>query len=422
MAKVFLDITPLRVNRDFRFVWTGQVVNQLGSQLTLLALNAQLYALTKSKLALGLLGAAQLVPLVVCSIVGGTIADTYDRRKILLVMQILMAITSAGLALNGHSVWPIFVIAAIQSGLLGVDWPTRSATTATIVGPDLRVAAFALNSVVFNSAQVFGPLLGGLLVKASGPRLAYVVDVASYLWAFTFTSLVRPMPPSGKPAGVSIAAIADGFRYLRTQRLLQSTFVADLNAMVFGMPRALFAPMAYEVFKGGAGTLGVLTAAPAVGALVGGFLTGWVSRIVRQGRAVIVCIVIWGVAITGFGFSKVLWLGVVFLGIAGAADMVSAVFRNAISQETATDEMRGRMSSIFIAVVRGGPLVGDYEAGQVAALTSTQVSVVSGGLLCVGFRALIAWLYPELRRYRIGDLARPATVDDPDSAPARADQ
>ena len=407
MAKVFLDITPLRVNRDFRLVWSGQVVNQLGSQLTLLALNAQLYALTHSKLELGLLGAAQLGPLVVCSIIGGTIADTYDRRRILLVMQLLMAVTSAGLALNSHSVWPIFVLASIQAGLLGVDWPTRQATTATVVGPDSRVAAFALNSVVFNSAQVFGPLLGGLLVKLSGVRLAYGLDVVSYLWAFAFTSRMRPLPPTGKPAGVSIKAIGDGFRYLRTQRLLQASFVADFNAMVFGMPRALFAPMAFEVFKGGAGTLGILTAAPAAGALIGGFLTGWVTRIVRQGRAVIVCIVIWGLAIAGFGLSKMIWLGVLFLGIAGAADMVSAVFRNAISQDTATDEMRGRMSSIFIAVVRGGPLVGDYEAGQVAALTSTQFSVVSGGLFCVGFMGLVALAYPELRRYRLGDLRTP---------------
>lgn len=400
MAKVLLDITPLRENRDFRYVWTGQVVNQLGSQLTLLAMNAQLYGLTNSKLQLGLLGAAQLVPLLVFSMLGGTLADTYDRRKILLIGQLLMAATSVGLALNTNHVWPIFAIASIQAGLLGVDWPTRTATTATVLGDRHRESGFALNSLIFNFSMIVGPLLGGVAIRISGVRAAYLFDVVSYLWAFAFTTKVRPLPPVGQPAGVSLESIKDGFRYLRTQRVLQASFVADLNAMVFGMPRALFAPMAKEVFKGGAQTLGVLTAAPAVGAVVGTLVSGWLQRVVRQGRAVIICIVIWGLAIVGFGLSKSLWIAVVMLAIAGGADMVSAVFRNAISQRTATDEMRGRMSSIFIAVVRGGPLVGDYEAGQVAALTSTQFSVVSGGLACVGFMGLIALAYPELRHYR----------------------
>ena len=260
-------------------------------------------------------------------------------------------------------------------------------------------AAIALNIMMFNIAMVFGPMVGGVLIKASGVELAYWVDAATYGWAFVMMSRMRSVKPLGGGVGVSVEAIKDGFRYVRKHRLLQSTFVADLNAMVFGMPRVLFAPMATEVFRGGAGTLGLLTAAPAVGAVVAGLGSGWLGRVRRQGRAVILSIVIWGFAIAGFGLTSWLWFALLCLAVAGGADMVSAVYRSSISQNITTDEMRGRTSAIFVAVVRGGPLVGDFEGGAVAQIAGSQVSAVSGGLACVGFMGVIARAYPELRNF-----------------------
>ena len=408
VPRFLTDISPLREFRDFRYVWTGQVVNQFGSQLTLIALQKQLFDLTDSKLELGLLGAAQLVPLVASSVVGGTVADTFDKRRILLITQLLMALCSVGLALNGLAlnghggrphVWPIFVLAALNAAVVGCDWPTRQAMVPAIVGPEKLESAIALNIMMFNIAMVFGPLVAGVLISASGVRAAYVVDSVTYLWCFAMISRIRPVKPRQGGAGVSLASIKEGFRYLGTQRLLQATFVADLNAMIFGMPRVLFPPMAKEVFKGGARTLGLLNSAPAIGALIAGLGSGWFGRVRRQGRAVIVCIVVWGIAIAGFGAVPWLWAAVVCLVVAGGADMVSAVYRSSISQKTATDEMRGRMSAIFISVVRGGPLVGDFEGGVVAQIGGTQFSAVSGGLACVVFMALIARVYPELRTY-----------------------
>jgi MFS family permease len=411
VARLLLDVSPLRTSREFRLLWSGQVVSQVGSMLTVVAVPYQTYELTGSNAIVGLVSGVTLVPLVLGALWGGAIADAYDRRRILLVTQVLLAACSVGLAVNAASsspqVWPLFVCSSASAAVLSVDWPTRSALVPSLVGVDALEAALALNSLVFNLAQVVGPALGGLLIDQAGLAAVYVVDAVS----FTAVVVQVARMSSHRPARArrpGWAAVREGLGFVRRHRTLQSTFLADINAMVFGMPVALFPALADDVFGGGAATVGWLAAAPAAGAVIGAATTGWITRIERQGRAVIVSIAIWGLAIAAFGFTRSLPLALVLLAIAGAADLVSAVFRNSITQRVASDEMRGRMSSIFIAVVRGGPRLGDLEAGTVAAVTTPQVSVVSGGLACVAGIGVVARLYPELARWTRSSLREEA--------------
>ena len=401
--RLLADLTPLRVSRDFRFLFAGSGVSYLGRQLTVVAVPFQVFTMTRSSLAVGMVGLATVVPLVTLSLAGGAIADAVDRRKLLLVTQILSATTSAGLALNAGSssprLWPIYVLAALSAGLAGVDLPARSATIPRLVGRELYPSAAALGQIQFQIGQVAGPALAGVIISQVSLAAAYWIDVASFAAAVAGIALIAPQPPEGGGTRASLASIGEGLRYLRGRRLLVSTFLIDINAMVFGMPRALFPALGTGFFGGGALTVGLLYAAPGAGALIGALLTGWVGRVRRQGRAVIVSVLVWGGAIAAFGLVPWLPLGLAMLALAGAADVISAVFRNTILQMSVPDGLRGRLSSVHIAVVTGGPQLGDAEAGAVAALASPRFSVVSGGLACIVGVLVLLRLVPELARY-----------------------
>lgn len=404
-GRVFTDITPLRVSRDYRLLFTGQMVTWLGRQLTVVAVPIQVYDLTGSSFAVGLTGAAALGPLIVLSLAGGAIADAVDRRKLLIVTQVLLASTSAGLALNAQradpALWPLYVLSAAAAGLSGVDLPARNAMLPRLVGRDLFAAASALGQLGFQVGAAVGPALAGLLISRVNLAAAYWVDVATFGVSATMVALMRPQPPEGGGTRASFASIREGLRYLRGRRVLDSTFLIDLNAMVFGMPRALFPALGTGLFGGGEATVGLLYAAPGTGALLGAVFSGWVGRVRRQGMAVIIAVVAWGAAIALFGIARWLPLALVLLALAGAADVVSAVFRNTILQLSVPDALRGRLSAVHIAVVTSGPRLGDVEAGAVAALTSPQFSVVSGGIACVlGVLAVHAWA-PGLARYQL---------------------
>lgn len=391
------------MSRDFRLLFTGSAVSYLGRQLTVVAIPFQVFTMTGSSLAVGMIGLATLVPLVTLSLAGGAIADAVDRRKLLLVTQLLSAATSAGLALNAGSssprLWPIYVLAALSAGLAGVDLPARNATIPNMVGRQLYPSAAALGQIQFQIGQVAGPALAGVIISRVSLAAAYWIDVASFGAAVLAVLLIGPQPPEGGGTRASLSSIAEGLRYVKGRKLLLSTFLIDIDAMVFGMPRALFPALGTGFFGGGAATVGLLYAAPGAGALIGALLTGWVGGVRRQGRAVIVAVIVWGAAIAVFGLVPWLPLGLFLLALAGAADVVSAVFRNTILQLSVPDGLRGRLSSVHIAVVTGGPQLGDAEAGAVAALTSPRVSVVSGGVACiVGVAALIRWV-PDLARY-----------------------
>jgi MFS family permease len=401
--RLLADISPLRESRDFRLLFVGNAVSYLGRQLTVVAIPFQVYVLTGSSLAVGLTGLASLGPLVVMSLVGGAVADAVDRRKLLLVNVVAQAATSVALAVNASfdepALWPLYVLGALNAGLWGVDLPTRNAMVPGMVSREKFPAAAALGQLVFQVGQVAGPALAGLVISRIDLAAAYWIDAATYGAAFAAIVLIKPQPPAGGGTRAGLTSIKEGLSFLKGRRLLVSTFLIDVNAMVFGMPRALFPALGTGLFGGGAATVGLLFAAPGAGALLGALFTGWVGGVRRQGRVVVVSVLLWGAAIAGFGLVPWLPLALFLLAVAGAADVVSAVFRNTILQMSVPDGLRGRLNSVHIAVVTGGPALGDAEAGAVAALTTPRISVVSGGLACMlGVLMLVRWV-PELPRY-----------------------
>lgn len=405
--RLMADISPLRESRDFRLLFAGGAVSYLGRQLTVVAVPYQVFLMTGSSLAVGLTGLAALVPLVVFSLVGGAMADAVDRRKLLLITQVAQAATSVALALNAAAphprLWLIYVASALAAGVSGVELPTRNAMTPNLVRRELLPAAAALGQILFQVGLTAGPALAGLIISQVNLAAAYWIDVITFGAAVLAILAIKSQPPIDGGTRASVASIREGLAFLRGRRLLLSTFVIDINAMIFGMPRALFPALGTGLYAGGAATVGLLYAAPGAGALAAALFTGWVTRVRRQGRAVIIAVLVWGGAIAAFGLVRWLPLGLVMLAVAGGADVISAVFRNTILQASVPDALRGRLSAVHIAVVTGGPRLGDAEAGAVAALTSAPVSVVSGGVACMlGVLALVR-LVPELARYDAAD-------------------
>ncbi len=412
-----MDLGPLRDSRDFRLLFSGQLVSTLGTQLTAVAVPYQVFRMTGSSLDVGLVSLAQLVPLIVCSMAGGVLADTHDRRRVLMATEVLMAVASVGLALNGGlsrpALWPLFVLTAVQGGLAGFDRPTFNAAIPRLVRTSELAAAYSLWQVQFQLGIVVGPSVAGLVLAGSGVATVYWLDVASFVVSFVSVTLQRPQPPSdpqGRPP--AWRSLREGFAYLRGRQNLQGVYLLDIDAMVFGMPRALFPALGLDFFHGGAEVVGFLYAAPGVGALIGALTTGWVQSVRRQGRAVIIAVIVWGAAIAAFGLIDVLWIGLVLLALAGWADVVSAVFRNTILQTAVPDHLRGRLSAIQIAVVQGGPRLGDLEAGAVADGLGNAFSVVSGGVACVIGALLLAAALPGFRHQETADHE---TVDQPAS-------
>jgi MFS family permease len=405
VAKFFVDVRPLRESPQFRLLYSGQVVSSIGSQITVVAAPYQVYLLTRSSVMVGLLGLVAVVPLIAGSLIGGAFADAYDRRKILLLAQVLVGATSLGLAINAMlshpQVWLIFVLTALQAAFFGLDRPTRSAATPSLVSPADLPAAVALNQLLLQLSIVVGPALGGLLIAKVSVSSAFWVDTFSFLTAIAALLAMRPMRPEGGGTRASASSIVEGVRFLKGRQALQGSFLIDINAMVFGMPRALFPALGTTVYGGGAAAVGLLYAAPGAGAIVGALTSGWVSRVDRQGRATIVAVMAWGGSIALFGLTSSVPLALLFLALAGAADVISAVFRNTILQLSVPDRLRGRLSSVHIAVVTGGPRVGDAEAGLVAGLTSPTFSVVSGGLACIAGAVLIGRCMPRFTTWRL---------------------
>jgi len=402
--RVFIDLAPLRQSRDLRWLLGGQLVSLMGNQLTAVAIPYQVYRLTHSSLDVGLVSLAQLIPLLICSLYGGTVIDAVDRRKLLIRVEVVMALCSAGLAINtdlGARLWPLFVLPAIASGLTGFDNPTRNAIVPRMVSAEHISTAAAMVQVLNQVGVIVGPALGGLLLAGAGADFVYWFDAASFLAAITAAYVISPQPAAANATRPGLRAMAEGFRYIRGRPGIQGAYLIDINAMVFGMPRALFPAMAIGVFHGGATTLGFLYAAPGAGALAGALVTGWVTRIRRQGLAVIVAVMVWGAAIVAFGLTSILPLALVFLAIAGWADVISAVLRNTIIQLSVPDRLRGRLAAIQIGVVQGGPRLGDLEAGAVGNAFGNEFSVISGGLACIAGAVLLAGVLPGFRKVEV---------------------
>ncbi|MFZ0666213.1 MAG: MFS transporter [Acidimicrobiales bacterium] len=420
---LFLDIGPLRKYPAFRRLWLGYLVTTLGNQLTVVGVQYEVFHLTHESLDVGLVSLSQLGPLLLGSMLGGSIADAVDRRKLLLTTQLSAAACSAGLAVDAMqrhpAVWPLFAISALAAGISGVDQPTRSALVTALVPREEYSASNALWQLLMQVGVVVGPAVAGLLIGGFGVATVFWVDAASFTVIVATVIGMPAMLPKGGGTPFGLHSMAEGLRFLRGREALKGIFVADLVAMVFGMPRALFPAIGLIKLHGGPTTVGLLYAAPGAGALIGALLTGWVTRVRRQGLAVLIAIVLWGSAITAFGFSPWLAISIPLLAVAGAADVISAVFRGTILQTLTPDSLRGRLSAVQTAVVTGGPRLGDAEAGAVAALAGVEFSVVSGGLACLLGIGLVAWRMPLFRSYKddpsfqVNDEAGPEASDDP---------
>ena len=403
------DTRPLRTPA-YRRLWTAGVITVVGAQLTVVAVPTQIFALTGSSAYVGLTGLFGLVPLVVFGLWGGAIADVVDRRTLLLVTGAGIAVMSLALwviAASGvGNVWVVLVLFAVQTALLAINQPTRSAVIPRLVEPGLLPAANTLNFTVFQLGAFVGPLLAGVLIPVIGLPTLYLLDAVALLatlWATWRLPPVPPAAPEGRRQRAGFREIVDGFRYLALHKVLLVSFLIDIVAMGFGMPRVVFPEMAERTFgdpRGGGIALGLLFAAIPIGAVVGGLFSGYLTRIRRQGVAVLVSICVWGLGVALFGLTSTLWLAVLLLAIAGAGDLVSAVFRSSMLQTVATDEMRGRMQGVFTVVVAGGPRVADLWHGSAAAVVGPGLAATAGGIaVIVGMVAVVA-RFREFWHYR----------------------
>jgi MFS family permease len=398
-----LDTRPLRESRDFRRLWLGQAVSYLGNMVTFVAVPFQLYQLTHSTLQVGLLSICDAVPLLLFAAVGGTIADRLDRRRVVFWSELGLAGVAGLLAVNAFvaspQAWALYVLAGVGTSMWALGSPAFRALMPGLVPPEQLAASQALQSIYSSTAAIAGPALGGLLIAAIGFRWTYTIDAASFGASILAVALVAPAPPKGKVTQQTLESLREGWRFLRRQPVILGTFVLDTNAMVFGMPQALFPAIAAQHFNGGARVVGVLYAAPSAGALLAALTSGWVAHVRRQGAAVAAAIVVWGAAIAAFGFATALWVGVVTLALAGLADEFSAILRSTILFSCTPDSMRGRMQGFELAQVASTPALGNVEAGIVASLTSLRLSVVSGGLACIVGAVAVLAAVPSLVRY-----------------------
>jgi MFS family permease len=413
-SKLFLDLGPLRTYPDFRRVFIGVGVAQIGNQLGTVAIALQVYDVTRSNLDVGFISLVQLVPAFLGSVFGGAIADALDRRIVLLFTGTGMVACTVGLALNAASHRPsltvLYVIAGVNAGIYGCDGPTRVAVLITMVERADLVPANALRQIVQQISVVVGPAIGGILIASSGVTVGYWVNAGALGLSLLTVLTIGPRPPVGGGTKFGVASIVEGFTFLRGRPAIQGCFVADLDAMILGMPTALFPALGLMHFHGGSQAVGYLYAAPGAGALVATIFSGWANHVRRPGLAVCASIVVWGVSIAVFGLLGSLPLALVLLGVAGGADVISAVFRSTILQAETPDRLRGRLSSLQTAVVTAGPRLGNLEAGGVAAAFGTTFSVVSGGLGCVAGVAVIARLMPRFVRYELPRAGEEAPV------------
>jgi MFS family permease len=400
------DTAPLRESRSFRLLWIGQLISLSGSQLRLVALPYQIFLLTGSSFAVGLIGVFQAVPILVLSLFGGVIADAVDRRRLLLITQVGLAVVSLALALATHagfaSVPFLYALTAIGACFSALDNPTRASLAPTLVERRLIRAAMALNQTIFQFALVFGSALAGIIIARFGLAGAYWLDVGSFAAAFVAVWLMRTPPRVRGERQPVLRSLVEGVRYLGVTRILLATMSLDFLATFFGSPRALFPYYADRVFHVGPEGLGLLYAAMGAGALVAAVASGWTARVQRQGLTVLVAVAVWGLAIALFGVLDERWFGLalVLLAVANGADAVSSIFRGTILQLIVPDALRGRLNAINIMFVLGGPQLGQFESGAVAALWSPMASVVSGGLACVASVVAVAAWIPEILRYR----------------------
>ena len=396
-----MDFGPLVRHRDYRWLFAAQFVSFMGSMVTYVALPYQVYRLTGSSFAVGLLGLAELVPLLTTAFIGGALADALDRRRVVLAADVGLAAGCAFLAGNAllarPMVWPLFAAAAWMSALSGLQRPSLEAITPRLVDKAELATVATLSTLRGSIGMITGPAIGGMLLASAGLASTYGVDLATYAFSFAAIRAIRALPPPEGAESPSLERLREGFRYARSRQELIGTYVVDFVAMVFGMPLALFPALSDQL--GGPRALGLLYTAPAVGALFATLTGRWTTRVRRHGLGVLLAATVWGIGIVAFGFSRSIGPAFAFLALAGGADCVSGIFRSTLWNQTIPDALRGRLAAIEMVSYMSGPLLGHVEAGAVAAAFGVRASVVSGGVLCIAGVAVCATLLPRFVGY-----------------------
>ncbi len=405
IGQIAIDLDPLRGNRDYRRLFTGRFISMAGNAVATTAANWQVYGLTRSSLDVGLLTLGVGVGMFTGLLAGGMLADRHDRRTVLMLVQVPLAVLASLLMVNSllshPRLWPLYVVTFCIGLCSGLSSPASTAATPALVGYDKLPAAAALNATANQLGQLGGPAIAGLLIAGPGVASCYAIDAVCFAVFGLAMIGLRPMPQVTRAQRLGWRSLAEGFRYVRHSGVVGGMLLVDTNAMLFGMPQALFPALATTHFHGGSATFGLLTAAPGLGAMIGAATSGWTGRVERPGIVVIVAGIIWGGAIALFGVVDSLPLGLFFLAIAGMGDLISEVLRNALLQRYTPDELRGRVSSLYLAQVTGAPALGNVEAGGVARLISPVFSVVSGGLACVAGALVLGAAIPALRHAKL---------------------
>ncbi len=398
---MFIDISPLRISRDYRLLFFGQLISAFGSMMAFVVVPVQVYQLTGSTLLVGLLSASEFVLILFMAFVGGAYADFIDKRKMLRLTELGHTFVTAVLVFNATLprplVWLLFVCAALHAGLAALQRPSFEAMLQKLVPLNLMSSVSALNSLRWNLTSILGPSMAGIILARYGASTAYAIDLVTFAASLTAVFLIRAVPaPAQTEERPTLKSVVEGLHYAWRRKEILGTYLIDMNAMFFGMPTALFPAMAANF---GVGTVGFFYAAPSVGALVATLTSGWTRRISRHGLFVSLAAAFWGVAIIFFGFAQNLYLALFCLALAGGFDMISGVFRMTMWSQTIPHYLRGRLAGLEMISYTSGPKLGDVEASIVATLFSVRTSIVSGGVLCVIGTAIISALIPQLITY-----------------------
>ena len=404
-TRLLIDIQPLRESPAFRRLWAGSVLSSLGGTMTDFAVTLQVWRLTHAAIAVGLLGLARMIPTLTVAMLGGSLADATDRRRLVLITSSgamgVSALFAAQAIAGLRQVWVLYVLVVVSASINSITGPARRTFAPRLLPARLLPAGLALNQLMLPVSLIAGPALAGLIAAGGGLQLCYIVDVVTFTASLYGVARLPAMPPSGTAQDRGLRAVATGVRFIFASRPLAGAFLADLNATVLGLPVALFPAINAERFGGHPQTLGLLTASIGVGGLLGMVFSGPVGRVTRPGRGMLVTVSVWGAGLAGFGVAHLLWPGLGGLAIAGAADTVTVVFRGMIVQTAIPEHLRGRITAADYVVGYGGGQLGNLESGAVGSLFTPTVSVVSGGLGTIVGAAVIGLALPAFARYRV---------------------
>lgn len=398
---MFIDLSPLRVSRDYRLLFFGQLISTFGTAMSLVVVPVQVYHLTGSTLLVGMLSAAEFVLILLLAFVGGAYADFVDKRKMLRLTEVGQALVTTVLVVNAMltrpHVWLLFVCAALHAGIAALQRPSFEALLQKIIPMELMSSIAALNSLRWSLTTIVGPSIAGMILARFGASIAYSVDLVSFVASLAAVFLIQAAPAASQgEVRPTVKAVVEGLHYAWRRKEILGTYLIDMNAMFFGMPTALFPAIAATF---GPETVGFFYAAPSVGALLATLTSGWTKNVHRHGLFVSLAAALWGVSIIFFGFAPNLFLALLFLALAGGFDMISGIFRMTIWNQTIPHYLRGRLAGLEMISYTSGPKLGDAEAGIVATLFTVRTSVVSGGILCTVGTVIISALIPQFIRY-----------------------